>query len=68
MPEPGFPESYKIPENVSDAQLYGQAGNSVTVPVVKELRQIVSIMREWDSESKHAHKPEGLEVQRLLCS
>ena len=33
----GFPKSFKLPKNLSDAKLYHQAGNSVTVPVVKRI-------------------------------
>ena len=32
----GFPLNFKLP-NVSDSQLYKQAGNSVTVKVVKRI-------------------------------
>lgn len=32
----GFPENYKLPE-ISQAQLYKQAGNSVTVPVIERI-------------------------------
>jgi len=34
----GFPENFKLPES-SQAQLYKQAGNSVTVPVIKRIAQ-----------------------------
>lgn len=33
----GFPKRYKLPENMSDARLYKQAGNSVAVPVVSRI-------------------------------
>ena len=33
----GFPSDYKIPANVGDSQLYKQTGNSVSVPVIKEI-------------------------------
>lgn len=33
----GYPETYKLPENVSDTQLYKQAGNAVVVPVIKRI-------------------------------
>lgn len=32
----GFPDSYKLP-NIADSALYKQAGNSVTVPVIKRI-------------------------------
>jgi len=33
----GFPSSYILPTNVSDAQLYKQAGNSVSVPIIEKM-------------------------------
>lgn len=33
----GFPENYKLPKNVSNGQLYKQAGNSVTVTVIDRI-------------------------------
>lgn len=33
----GYPKTFKIPENVSNGQLYKQAGNSVVVPVIKRI-------------------------------
>ena len=33
----GYPETYKLPQTLSDATLYKQAGNSVVVPVIKRL-------------------------------
>ncbi|GEB11243.1 cytosine-specific methyltransferase [Streptococcus equinus] len=33
----GYPESFKIPKDVSNGQLYKQAGNSVVVPVIKRI-------------------------------
>lgn len=33
----GFSESFILPEKMSDTQLYKQAGNSVTVPVIKRI-------------------------------
>ena len=30
-----------LPENVADGQLYKQAGNSVTVPLVKKLSSLI---------------------------
>jgi DNA (cytosine-5)-methyltransferase 1 len=35
----GFPESFKLPENVSTSNLYHQAGNSVVVPVIERVAQ-----------------------------
>lgn len=33
----GFPKDFKLPENMSDARLYKQAGNSVCVSVIKRI-------------------------------
>lgn len=33
----GFPAGFKLPESLSDAKLYHQAGNSVTVPVIERI-------------------------------
>ncbi|HFI0463227.1 TPA: DNA cytosine methyltransferase [Streptococcus suis] len=38
----GFPLSFKLPQNVSNGQLYKQAGNSVVVPVVKRIAENIS--------------------------
>ena len=38
----GYPKSFKIPENVSNGQLYKQAGNSVVVPVIKRIATNIS--------------------------
>jgi len=37
----GFPESYKLPQDVSNTHLYKQAGNSVTVKLVEVLAKII---------------------------
>ena len=33
----GYPKTFKIPDGVSNGQLYKQAGNSVVVPVIKRI-------------------------------
>lgn len=35
----GFPKDFILPEDVSDSQLYKQAGNSVTVPVIRRIAE-----------------------------
>ena len=35
----GFPEDFKLPHNLSGANLYHQAGNSVTVSVVERIAE-----------------------------
>lgn len=52
----GFPESFKLPENVADSALYKQAGNSVTVPVIeavaKEIHLVINTKEEALTENK----------------
>lgn len=33
----GFSKNFKLPANRSDAKLYHQAGNNVTVPVIERI-------------------------------
>ena len=35
----GFPKNFQLPENMSDARLYKQAGNSVCVSVIKRIAE-----------------------------
>lgn len=35
----GFPEEYKLPENMANSHLYKQAGNSVTVTVIEKIAE-----------------------------
>ena len=35
----GFPESFKLPDELSDSKIYKQAGNSVSVTVIKRIAQ-----------------------------
>lgn len=41
----GFPTNYIIPENMANSHVYKQAGNSVTVPVIRRIAEnIVSVL------------------------
>lgn len=41
----GFPYNFKLPKDLSDSELYHQAGNSVTVPVIKRIAEnIMSVL------------------------
>ena len=40
----GFPSSFKLPENQSDARLYKQAGNSVCVSVIQNIAEQLSLL------------------------
>lgn len=46
----GFPMDFKLPENMSNGQLYKQAGNSVVVPVVKRIA--VNMEKALDTVTK----------------
>lgn len=37
----GFPDDYKLPTDITDAYLYKQAGNSVSVPVLERIAKII---------------------------
>lgn len=42
----GFPKSFKLPKYLPDSELYHQAGNSVTVPVIRRIASnIARVMR-----------------------
>lgn len=38
----GFPNSYKLPSDIADSALYKQAGNSVSVPVIKRIAEQIN--------------------------
>ncbi|NYS48814.1 DNA cytosine methyltransferase [Streptococcus danieliae] len=38
----GYPKEFKLPDNISNAQLYKQAGNSVIVPVIKRIAENIA--------------------------
>lgn len=43
----GFPESYKLPDDMANSHLYKQAGNSVTVTVIERIaKNIVDVLKE----------------------
>ena len=44
----GFPEEFKLPDNLSGSALFHQAGNSVTVPVVQRIAK--SMMKALNPE------------------
>ncbi|MGP4106774.1 DNA (cytosine-5-)-methyltransferase [Virgibacillus sp. L01] len=39
----GFPEDFKVPENMANSHIYKQAGNAVSVPVVKRIAENMMI-------------------------
>ncbi len=40
----GFPEKFKLPEDIADSHLYHQAGNSVSVPVIERIARNMKIV------------------------
>ncbi|QCD52118.1 DNA (cytosine-5-)-methyltransferase [Campylobacter sp. RM16192] len=45
----GFPQDFMLPEGISRAQLYRQAGNSVVVPMVEKIaKEIVAVLDAAD--------------------
>ena len=48
----GFPDTFKIP--VSDTQAYRQCGNSVVMPVMKEVARIM-VPHIWTMVSQEEH-------------
>lgn len=49
----GYPKSFKIPEGISNGQLYKQAGNSVVVPVIKRIAEnIASALKNSNGNSQ----------------
>jgi len=49
----GYPDSYKLPDNMANSHLYKQAGNSVAVPVIKNIAENIfrAITTSNDSNS-----------------
>lgn len=49
----GFPEDFKLPEDMAQSHLYKQAGNSVVVPVIKRIAEHIKMaMKESDKAGK----------------
>lgn len=49
----GYPKSFKLPEGVSNGQLYKQAGNSVVVPVIKRIAEnIAEALKQGEQHSE----------------
>ena len=49
----GYPKSFKLPEGVSNGQLYKQAGNSVVVPVIKRIAdRVAHALNTTDGQSQ----------------
>lgn len=49
----GFPKNFKIPETVSNTDMYKQMGNSVAVPLVKKIaRQLIDTIKKTQKPTK----------------
>ncbi len=56
----GFPENFVLPNEISRGQLYKQAGNSVSIPVVKRIAEKIAEALKYEDESeKLTMKPEA---------
>ncbi len=42
----GFPQSFILPKDISDSELYHQAGNSVTIPVIQRIAENIKLVLE----------------------
>ena len=42
----GYPKTFKLPDNLPNTQLYKQAGNSVSVPLITELAKLIKSVLE----------------------
>lgn len=58
----GYPEDFVIP--VSDAQAYRQFGNSVAVPVIESLAEV--IIREMEKIKKYKHKHRTIDIEKII--
>lgn len=58
----GYPPKYILPENMGISQLYKQAGNSVTVPVIERIaKNIVSALNRTSKHEKKVKIKKGKE-------
>jgi len=53
----GFPENFKLPENIADCNLYHQAGNSVSVPVIQRIAKNIMIVLKGGKINKQKTLP-----------
>lgn len=58
----GFPEDFKLPEDLALSHLYKQAGNSVVVPVVQRIAKNIYTALE---QNKDYSKPENEALKQL---
>lgn len=46
----GYPKDFILPNDISDGQLYKQAGNSVAIPVIQRIAESINIALEKSSD------------------
>lgn len=50
----GFPKNMIIPKELCDSRIYKQAGNAVSIPVIKRVaEQILKVMKETDNDENN---------------
>lgn len=59
----GFPESYKIPQDLPDTKIYKQFGNSVTVSVIERVAR--QMMKALQSNTHVHRKPDSRKAELL---
>ena len=63
----GFPDSYKLPNNLADSALYKQIGNSVSVPVIAEIAKgFNSVFSKPSTKTKRILTQENLHAASNL--
>lgn len=64
----GFPSNFILPEDVSDGQLYKQAGNSVVVPVIERIAKNIEFALEYAKEEELQERKFLLTYTRMFGS
>lgn len=64
----GFPSSFILPEDVSDGQLYKQAGNSVVIPVIERIAKNIELALEYANEEELQERKFLLTYTRMFGS
>lgn len=64
----GFPSSFILPEDVSDGQLYKQAGNSVVIPVIERIAKNIEFALEYAKEEELQERKFLLTYTRMFGS
>lgn len=62
----GFPEDFQFPKYMSDMHLYGQAGNSVSVPVIERIAKYIKRAIEANDKEINIKKEKEETVNDVL--